>query len=201
MTGIAAPPAWVRFTLAPPPGLGPKTSVDRYRVEQVSTVTGAPLGGVEVGAMLFRIETEAGPPPGSGELLGVTQHLGYQSAAERVELAPPAPPGSGAQAVIIPLSKSGAWWEMAHDQRVASFRDQAPRGHVHVGRPYANRIHRKLYHARYQPGSRWDFITYFEFLPERAAEFRALLSALRDPERNPEWAYVERESEIWLKRF
>jgi hypothetical protein len=201
MTGIALPPTWARFTLTPPANPGPEVRVDRYRIESVRTLLGTPLAGLEPGAELYRIESIAGPPPGSGELLGVTQHLGYQTAAERVEPAPPLPPGGTAQAVIIPISKSAAWWDLAHDQRNAAFRDQAPRGHLHVGRPYANRIHRKLYHARYSPESRWDFVTYFEFTSELTDDFRALVDGLRDPQRNPEWAYVERESEIWLSRL
>lgn len=201
MPGVAAPPTWVRFVRSVPSGLGSEYRIDRYRIEELRTLSGAPLAGLEVGSELFRIETLLGPPPGAGELLGVTQHLGYQTAVERLELAPPSPPGGDPHIVVIPISKSSAWWDLAHDQRNAVFRDHAPRGHVHVGRLYVSRIHRKLYHARYLPASGWDFITYFEFARERIADFRALVSGLRDTTQNPEWGYVERESEIWMKRI
>ena len=201
MSGVAAPPTWVRFASKIPPDLEAGARVDRYRVETIRTIAGATLGGFESGGEFFGIESSSGPPAGAGSLLGVTQHLGYQSAFERVELAPPPPPGGDAHAVVIPISKSAAWWELAHDQRNAKFRDQGSRGHVQVGRPYAPRIHRKLYHARYLPGSGWDFITYFEFLAPLRDDFRALLAALRNPALNPEWAYVERETEIWLRRL
>lgn len=201
MTGVAAPPTWVRFVRNLPPALGSDYRIDRYRLEDVRVLAGPPLTGLEVGAELFRIETVLGPPPGLGELLGVTQHLGYQTAVERIELAPPPPSAGDAHCVIVPISKSSAWWDLAHDERHALFRDHAPRGHVRVGRPYAARIHRKLYHSRYLPASGWDFITYFEFEPDRAADFRALVAGLRDTTRNPEWSYVERESEIWMKKI
>ncbi|HEY3497757.1 MAG TPA: chlorite dismutase family protein [Polyangiaceae bacterium] len=201
MASVAAPPTWVRFVRSVPQGLGAEYRVDRYRIESLRVLTGAPPAGLETGAELFRVETLLGPPPGTGELLGVTQHLGYQTAVERIELAPPPPPGGDAHVVVIPISKSRAWWDLAHDQRNAVFRDHAPRGHVHVGRLYVTRIHRKLYHSRYLPDASWDFITYFEFGAERAADFRALVSGLRDTAQNPEWSYVERESEIWMTRI
>ncbi len=63
---------------------------------------------------------------------------------------------------------------------------------------YASRIYRKLYHARSVSGLQWDVLTYFEFPTERTQDFEALLRELRDPETNLEWAFVERETEIWL---
>lgn len=205
MTAVPSPPAaptpvYVRFT--PPAGAsgGVSSPVDRYRVLSVTTIAGQPLSGIEPGGELLRIESTAQPPPGAGDLVGVTRHLGYQTAAERVELAPPAPPASGGFCVLIPISKSAAWWNLAQDERILAFRGRPPRGHVAVGRPYANRIFRKLYHGRYLPGAGWDFLTYFEFETEREAEFRALVAALRDPEQNPEWSYVEREAEVWMRR-
>ena len=59
---------------------------------------------------------------------------------------------------------------------------------------------RRLYHARYLPGSEWDFLTYFEFTEKRAQQFRELVAALRDVKKNPEWKFVNREVEIWMKK-
>ncbi len=107
-------------------------------------------------------------------------------------------PGADKLVVLIPLTKSSAWWQLAHDERDAIFRGRGRPGHVTVGLPYARTIRRLLYHSRTLPGAGWDFLTYFEFSPERRADFVALLAGLRDEARNPEWSYVARESEVWL---
>jgi len=198
----APPPTWVRFTAGSVAAAGDGERVDRYRVEQTTTVRGAPLLGIEAGAMLTRIESTLGVPAGTGDLVGVTAPLAYTRAAERAELASPAPTGSPtAHAVMIPISRQSSWWGLAHDERDHLFRGAGKSdGHVTVGRPYAPRLFRKLYHGRSLPGAGWDFLTYFEFEPELADDFRALCVGLRDPERNPEWETVERETEIWLKK-
>jgi hypothetical protein len=191
---------WVRFGT----GLHPAEAgeiVDQYRVEAVSTVRGAPLGGIEPGARFFRVESSAGPPAGEGDLVGATQHLGYTRARERRELLSGPAAGPDSLAVVIPITKSEAWWALAHDERDRLFRGQGERdGHVNVGRPYAPRLFRKLYHGRGISQAGWDFLTYFEFEPNGVEDFRALVAGLRDPERNPEWREVVRESEIWLRK-
>jgi chlorite dismutase len=138
---------------------------------------------------------------GAGDLVGVTQHLGYTRSEERAALASTATPGPDAHVVVIPLTKTPGWWALAHDERDRLFRGAGKAlGHVDVGRPHAKTILRKLYHGRGVPGAGWDFLTYFEFAPELAPSFRELLQGLRDPGRNPEWAEVAREAEIWLRR-
>ncbi|HEV8550077.1 MAG TPA: hypothetical protein VGQ57_13630 [Polyangiaceae bacterium] len=194
------PTTWVRFTTEAPV-VPSGATLERYRVEQVRAAKGAPLAEVKVGAPLFRVTSTAELPPGAGSLAGVTQHLGYTRGAERPDLLTTEPPGPNAVCVLIPLTKSAAWWQLAHDERDAIFRGSGRHpGHVGVGLPYARTITRTLYHCRPLPGTGWDFLTYFEFLPERRAEFSALLEGLRDPARNPEWNYVEREFEVWLSR-
>ncbi len=179
----------------------PSTSTaDRYRITDLRTVRGAPLVGLALGSELLRVESSRELPVGDGDLIGVTQHLGYTRAAERPVIATTEVPGPDATCVLIPLTKSNAWWQLAQDERDAIFRGSARPGHLEVGLPYARTITRKLYQCRALPGAGWDFLTYFEFLPERRAEFLALLEGLRDSERNPEWSYVERESEVWLER-
>jgi hypothetical protein len=191
---------WVRF------GTGSRAAasgeiVDRYRVESVSHVRGTPLAGVETGASFFRVESSAGPPAGTGDLVAATQHLGYTRASERAELASPPPAGPDSLAVVIPITKSEAWWALAHDERDQLFRGRGDRkGHVAVGRPHAPRLFRKLYHGRGVPGAGWDFLTYFELEASGADEFRALVASLRDPELNPEWLEVIREAEVWLRK-
>jgi hypothetical protein len=191
----------VRFCPATSGSATPNTKIDRYRVDAVRTLSGAPLGGIVPGSELLRLESTAELPPGGGDLIGVLQHFGYTRAAERPALATTSPPGADATCVVIPLTKSEAWWQLALDERDTLFRGASSRaGHVALGIPSARTLVRKLYHGRPLPGAGWDFVTYFEFSPERRGEFEALLAALRDPEQNPEWNYVERETEIWLSR-
>jgi hypothetical protein len=194
------PTTWVRFSTTPAEP-APGERADRYRIETITNHRGAPLTGLETGMRLTRVESTLGLPAGGGDLMGVTQHLGYTRAEERAELAATATPGSGAHVVVIPIIKSKTWWSLAQDERDRLFRGagKAP-GHVSVGRPHAKTIFRKLYHGRSLPGAGWDFLTYFEFEPELAADFRDLLIGLRDEARNPEWANVVREAEIWLRR-
>lgn len=193
------PRTWVRFCLEAG-DLAPTTRVDRYRVETVRTVCGAPLPGIAPGAELLRLESTSELPAGSGDLVGVLQHLGYTRAGERAAIATTSPPGPDATCVVIPITKSEAWWQLALDERDALFRGAGRSGHVELGLPYARTVVRKLYHSRPLPGAGFDFVTYFEFEPARRGEFETLVAALRDPERNPEWRYVARETEIWLSR-
>jgi hypothetical protein len=131
----------------------------------------------------------------------VVQHVLYTDADRRTELAAISAGERGPRAVLIPITKSDAWWALAQDQRDRFFRPAADRpGHVELGARHARAIFRRLYQARYQPGSEWDFLTYFELTESDEGTFRELLSALRDPALNPEWAFVERETEIWMTR-
>jgi len=195
------PRTWARFcvpetSVAPPS----TTRVDRYRVEAVTTLRGAPLRGIKPGMPFQRLESTLELPAGDGELIGVTQHLLYTRAAERPDLVTTASPGADAICVVIPLTKSEAWWQLGFDERDAMFRGATRPGHVEVGLPYARSIVRKLYHSRPLSGTSFDFVTYFEFFPADRPRFEALLAGLRDPERNPEWSFVERECELWLSR-
>ena len=199
-TAPVPPRTWVRFCVEASAVPASTTRVDRYRVDSVRTVSGAPLAGIVSGAKLVRLESMVELPAGGGDLIGVTQHLVYTRAAERPSLVTASPPGADALAVMIPLTRSEAWWQLAQDERDALFRGAGKLGHVDVGLPYARTILRKLYHCRPLPGAGFDFLTYFEFSPADRPRFEALLAALRDPEQNPEWGYMERESELWLSR-
>lgn len=139
-------------------------------------------------------------------LIGVTQRLRYTTADQQAELlrapAQPVDASGTSVAVLIPIAKSDAWWELPHDERQRHFlQTERTEGHTAIGLRYADRIYRKLYHSRYiHPPQGFDFLTYFEFPEDLAEDFRALLSNLRDPELNPEWAFVKREIEIWLRK-
>jgi hypothetical protein len=201
---MSAPPVpprtWVRFCAETGATTAPTTKIDRFRVDAVHTLRGAPIAGIAPGASFLRLESTRELPAGSGDIVGVTEQLLYTRAAERADLATTSPPGADALCVLIPVTKSEAWWQLAFDERDALFRGGARPGHLALGLPLARTLLRKLYHGRPLPGAGWDLLAYLECAPSERPQFEALLAALRDPERNPEWSYVERESEIWLTR-
>jgi hypothetical protein len=200
---------WVNFLASKdsvePPFVGVLVDggLSTYKVEEVQTVSGRPLP-IAPGWQVTRVESLARIPsyPCDLCLQGVGQHLSYTSARDRQRLAGMSLPNAGPLAVVVTVSKSAAWWGLAQDERQTYFRNATSgnEGHVAIGERYASKISRRLYHGRYLPGSEWDFITYFEFAEEHATGFRKLLAALRDRRRNPEWAFVERESEVWMRR-
>jgi hypothetical protein len=112
-------------------------------------------------------------------------------------------PSEETTAVLIPIAKSPEWWRLAQDQRQAHFQPGGPwPGHTVIGIQFVDRVYRRLYHARYlQPRVPYDFLTYFEFDDAHRHDFRLLLDALRSSERNPEWAYVVLEYEIWMTKI
>ncbi|HKO91268.1 MAG TPA: chlorite dismutase family protein [Polyangiaceae bacterium] len=160
---------------------------------------GAAVAGIEPGQVWWRLENSGGLAVPTAPFVGSTQHLVYTDAAERRELVRISTGPSGPCAVLIPIRKSAAWWALAQDERQAFLTGGARSGHIPLGRPFASHIYRRLYHSRYLPGSEWDFVTYFEFPESLADTFRDLLSSLRDPAQNPEWTYVERELELWMR--
>jgi hypothetical protein len=206
---------WATFSFGPAGPEGPSTAArpdrreDHYVIDDVVAVRGAPLPGVAKGWHVTRIEGRV-PAPATGAthaLFATTQHLGYTSAEQQAHLAKVSHPGPGPVVVMIPITKSEAWWSLAQDRRQEHFTPLTPeraatgaRGHTVIGTAYADRIFRRLYHARYLPESDWDFVTYFEMQADHVPDFRRLLAELRDPVRNPEWAYVDREVEIWMRR-
>ena len=95
-------------------------------------------------------------------------------------------------AALIPIRKSQAWWNLAQDERRVIFEETSH--HTAIGTAYLPAVARRLYHCR-DLGEPFDFLTWFEFAPEHAAAFDALVAALRA---TPEWGYVEREVDIRL---
>ena len=98
-------------------------------------------------------------------------------------------------AALIPLTKSAAWWGLAQDARRQIFEDQS--GHIAHSLRYLPAVARRLHHAR-DLGGPFDFLTWFEFAPDHAAAFDALLADLRA---SAEWTFVEREVEVRLRRL
>ena len=171
-----------------------------YRVDAVVAVRGEGVPGIEPGQLWSRVERVGSLAVPAAPFLGSTQHAVYTDAATRSELSQISSTPSGPIAVLIPIRKAASWWALGQDERQAYFTRGSRPGHTALGRPFAGRIYRRLYHARYLPASTWDFLTYFEFAEAHAEAFRELLSILRDPAHNPEWAFVQRELEIWMRR-
>jgi hypothetical protein len=207
---VAAPAGrtWVSFFASREPGDVPFVGVvldggiTRYRVDRVTAVSGRPLA-IAAGWQVLRVESRGRIPAASADLAlaGVTQHLAYTGARERGRLERLSRQEPGKLAVLVPIAKSDAWWNLSQDERLAIFkRSAASEGHVAIGQRFASSVLRRLYHARYVPGSEWDFLTYFEIEPGEAPVFQKMLEALRNPRRNPEWGFVVRETEIWMRK-
>jgi hypothetical protein len=196
------PPAFTSFTQDAPPGPAASDArVTGYELERMNAVRGALAPGIEVGRRMWRLEAAGRLPVAGAPFIGATTHLVYTDSDVRSELLRISSPESGPVAVLIPIRKSAEWWGLAREQRQALVMGGAPHGHLAIGQRYAARIYRRLYHARYLPGSEWDFLTYFEFPRDTTEAFRELLAALRDVDRNPEWAFVDREIELWMTRL
>jgi chlorite dismutase len=129
-------------------------------------------------------------------LTGFTSNLRYAEQREREQLisvqAGLGRPGATC-AALIPIRKTEAWWALAQDERRKIFESQSH--HTEIGLKYLPAIARKLYHCR-DIGQPFDFLTWFEYAPEHAAAFEALVASLRTTE---EWSYVDREVDIRLE--
>ncbi|MFC7539824.1 chlorite dismutase family protein [Siccirubricoccus deserti] len=98
------------------------------------------------------------------------------------------------RAALIPIRKTEAWWALAQDERRAILEEQSR--HIGIGMEYLPAVARRLYHSR-ELGEPFDFLTWFEYAPEHAADFEELVRRLRQ---TAEWAYVDREVDIRLSR-
>lgn len=190
--------------------------VSHYHVEDVVSVVGEAPVELVSGWRVVRIESEVplqlseeSSSAGRGAFnifRGVTEHFHYTSVTQRQELDARShaefEPSNETRSVLIPIGKSLRWWQLAQDQRQAHFQTSNNcEGHTAIGLRYADRVFRKLYHSRYvSPRAPYDFLTYFEFQRFHKDDFRMLLEELRNTTRNPEWAYVELEFEIWMTK-
>jgi len=146
-------------------------------------------------------------------LVGVQKPRSYTShAMTQFAYASALPPGPGARypfGVVTPQSKTPEWWAMDWMRREAFFlprygEDGAmiAEGHALAARAGIPCINRRLLHRPegYGLPGGYDFVGYFEFAEADAPIFRAVMEALRDRARNPEWAYVREGPEWWGRR-
>lgn len=206
--GLAAPRAWVQFLAVRGPGDPPFVGslVDgglwRYQLDDVRSIRGAAPSNLAAGWRITRVESRGPMRRPACEICfeGVTEHLGYTTAEQQRTLQADAPPPGAPVAVLVLLSKNEAWWRLAQDERQRLFNgDGAGAGHLaHAATAPRLPLHR-LYHARYTPGSEWDFMVLFELAEHEVPTLNHLLESMRD-RRNGEWQYVEREAELWMRQ-
>lgn len=135
------------------------------------------------------------PQSGGWVLRGVTSFERYVTRPERSllearqeSLGRP----SATRAALIPVRKSAAWWDLPQDERRAIFEERSH--HIRIGLEYLPAVARRLYHGR-ELSEPFDFLTWFEYMPDHSASFEELVGRLRATE---EWRYVEREADIRL---
>ncbi|MBR1126028.1 chlorite dismutase family protein [Bradyrhizobium lablabi] len=136
------------------------------------------------------------PSATAWRLVGVAGHVRYVEKTEKEQLAEKQAALGRKEATcaaLIPIRKSAAWWELAQDERREIF--EAKSQHIASSLKYLPQIARQLFHCR-DLGEPFDFLTWFEYAPEHAAEFEELVAMLRATE---EWKFVEREVDVRLQ--
>ncbi|MCP9488732.1 MAG: chlorite dismutase family protein [Solirubrobacteraceae bacterium MAG38_C4-C5] len=168
-----------------------------WSIERLEVVLGEPLAPVSHLEVLDGSGAVHPPRDAVWVLRGVTSNERYVNRVEHSELAsrqePPGRAGSR-RAALIPIRKSQAWWDLAQDERRRIFEETSH--HVAIGLEYLPAVARRLLHGR-DLGEPFDFLTWFEFVPEHAVVFEELVQRLRATE---EWTYVEREIDLRLAR-
>ncbi len=167
-----------------------------WRVERMETVAGPGLPSV---SRLAVIEGRDSPLPRKAEwfLRGVTSYERYVRRDEHEMLVSQQPllgRPEATRAALIPIRKSHEWWQLSHDERREIFEEQSH--HIATGLSYLPAIARRLFHSR-DLGEPFDFLTWFEYSPADPGAFEELVRTLR---KSPEWAYVNREVDIRLRR-
>ena len=167
-----------------------------WRVVEVRKVRGPSLKRVSRLDIVDR-ELQLSPRSAAWFLRGVVSNERYTDRRER-ELLEARQPLLGrreaTRAALIPITKSDDWWSLAQDERRRIFEVRS--GHIRTGLQYLPAIARRLYHGR-DLGEPFDFLTWFEYAPEDAPAFEALVRKLRSTQ---EWRYVVREVDIRLER-
>ena len=170
-----------------------------WRIERLNAVRGESLAPAPRLARVEHDGEHAAPANGGAAwtLRGVRSYDRYTTAAEKAQLASLSPDlgrASASVGVLIPLTKSPAWWALGADERRAILEDRSR--HIATGAAYLPAIARRLYHGR-DLGEPWDFLTWFELADADRDAFAELVARLRASE---EWQYVTREVEIWVAR-
>lgn len=164
-----------------------------WDIARIEAVTGEGL------APAARLAVGAGPGEAAGSvwcLTGIVSNERYVTRHEKDALLALPPAAAPSCAALIALRKSATWWAMTQDERRAIFEAQSQ--HIALGLEYGAGIARRLHHCRdLAEDAPFDFLTWFEYSPEHAPRFDALLDRLRA---SVEWRFVEREVDVRLVR-
>jgi hypothetical protein len=134
----------------------------RWAIERIDVVAGA---GLAPAARLTVVEGAAVPnaPDGATWVLrGATSDERYVTRREHDALAARQEPlgrPASTRAALIPITKSEAWWELAHDERRRILEERSH--HIATGLEYLPGIARRLHHGR-DLGEPFDFFTWVE---------------------------------------
>jgi hypothetical protein len=116
-----------------------------------------------------------------------------------------APGAAMPNAFLVPMSKTAEWWEKSWLERHTYFLpryDDAGRmlteGHALCAEAGVPHLLRRTLKAPTEPAPEgaYDFVNYFECADAQVPTFHAVLGALRDADRNPEWTFM-REGPLW----
>ena len=166
-----------------------------WRIERISPVVGESLAPASRLAIAEAPVLGPAAPDTRWSLRGATGNTRYTTKAEVAALAAKQE-GLGrtdaTRAALIPIRKSEAWWALAQDERRAIFEESSR--HIGIGMDYLPGVARRLHHAR-ELGEPFDFLTWFEYAPDRSDAFEEMVARLRATE---EWRYVEREVDVRL---
>ena len=144
-------------------------------------------------------------------LAGVVRPKDYTSAAMNqfaYAHAVPQQPGAAApNAFLLPMSKTAAWWAKDWMERHTYFLPRyehgrmVSQGHALAAEAGIACLMRRTYKHETSPApaGSYDFVTYFECADAGVPTFHAVVAALRDVKRNPEWEFV-REGPCWQGR-
>jgi hypothetical protein len=167
-----------------------------WTVERIDRVAGPSLPRVAKVAVIEGGVTGL-PPNAAWVLRGVVVSQQYTTQEEQEALLHRQPPlgrPTASRAALIPITKSEDWWRLSQAERRTILEETSH--HIAIGMEYLPAVARRLHHGR-NLEEPFDFLTWFEFAPDREAAFEELVRRLRITQ---EWAYVVREVDIRLKR-
>lgn len=106
---------------------------------------------------------------------------------------------------LLPMSKTPEWWAKPwmerHTYVLPRYDDKGAiiaEGHALSAAAGIDHLLRRTYRQPSGPAApgHYDFLTYFECTDDAVVHFHTTVNALRDTNRNPEWAYVQ-EGPLW----
>jgi hypothetical protein len=192
---------WVGFSFETDDGVEVESERGecRYRLEAVNVIRGQRPLRPQCGEWVVRQETNGPrPPPTSARaLVGTAEPLASSDLEAQTQMGQRWSGSRWRVALLVPFSLSPSFWRLPREER-----PPVPLrwGGKATDSPLVRRTLRTFCRARALPDTEWDFLAHFEMQPHDVAPIREALADLRDPRRNPVWAYVDRAVELWMTR-